>query len=153
MARGRAGALPMNDELRHEIVRRYQGGASLRRITRDLGLARETVQTVIRRWQAARAGDADAGPTPRRRRPSQVDPFVETIRQLLVRYPDITIVRVFEELRQHGYRGGLTMVRERVLELRPPASPTPTCCPTCCPATTRAARRLWTARPTRTSDA
>jgi transposase len=110
----------MNEELRHEIVRRRQGGASMRRIAQDLGLARETVQNVIRRWQAERAGSASSGPVPVPiRRPSLVDPFTDTIQQLLQRYPDITIVRVFEELRAKGFPGGLTIVRERVLELRP----------------------------------
>jgi transposase len=106
----------MNEELRHEIVRRRQGGASLRRIARDLGVARETVQNVIRRWEAERAG---AGAPSRPRRPSRVDPFEGMIRQLLERYPNITIVRVFEELRAAGFTGGLTIVRERVLQLRP----------------------------------
>jgi transposase len=106
----------MNEELRHEIVRRRQGGASLRRIAREMGVARETAQNVIRRWEAERAG---AFVPPRPRRPSRVDPFEETIRQLLLRYPDITIVRVFEELRAVGFTGGLTIVRERVLQLRP----------------------------------
>jgi len=46
----------MNEEMRHEIVRRRQGGASLRRIAKDLGLARDTVQSVVRRWEAERAG-------------------------------------------------------------------------------------------------
>jgi transposase len=110
----------MNEELRNEIVRRRQSGASLRRIARDLGVARETVQGVIRRWEAERAGteSSAAFPVPMRR-PSQVDPFHDTIQQLLQRYPDITIARVFEELRAQGFRGGLTIVRERVLELRP----------------------------------
>jgi transposase len=108
----------MNEELRHEIVRRRQGGASLRRIARELGLARETVHTVIRRWEAERAGGE--GRPSRGRRPSRVDPFEGTIRQLLERYPDITIVRVFEELRAQGFTGSLTIVRERVLQLRPP---------------------------------
>jgi transposase len=114
----------MNEEMRHEIVRRRQGGASMRRIARDLGLARETVQGVLRRWQAERAGQESAGGVPARR-PSRVDPFHDTIRQLLTRYPDITIVRVFEELRAQGFTGGLTIVRERVLELRaqPPREP------------------------------
>ena len=106
----------MNEELRHEIVRRRQGGASLRRIARELGLARETVHLVIRRWESERAG---AGTPSRSRRPSRVDAFEGTIRQLLERYPDITIVRVFEELRAQGFTGGLTIVRERVLQLRP----------------------------------
>jgi transposase len=109
----------MNEELRNEIVRRRQGGASVRRIARDLGLARETVDNVIRRWEAQR--DGGAGRPSRPRRPSQVDPFNDLIRELLARYPDITIVRIFEELRSRGFRGGLTIVRERVLELRPPS--------------------------------
>ena len=108
----------MNEEIRHEIVRRHQGGASIRRIAEDLDLARETVQSVLRRWEAARAGQDSATSTPARR-PSLVDPFTDTIRQLLQRYPDITIARVFEELRARGFTGGLTIVRERVLELRP----------------------------------
>jgi transposase len=108
----------MNEALRHEIVRRHQQGASMRRIAQELGLARETVQSAVRRWQAERAGTpADAAS--KSRRPSRVDPFDDTIRQLLARYPDITIVRVFQELRDRGFDGGLTIVRERVLELRP----------------------------------
>ncbi len=108
----------MNEELRNEIIRRWQGGASMRRLARELALARETVQNVVRRWQAERAGQ-EAPATRPARRPSLVDPFDETIRQLLQRYPDITITRVFEELRGLGFGGGLTIVRERVLQLRP----------------------------------
>jgi transposase len=108
----------LNEEMRHEIVRRRQGGASLRRIAKDLGLARDTVQSVVRRWEAERAGAPERLPV-RARRASRVDPFNDTIQQLLQRYPDITITRVFEELRARGFRGGFTIVRERVLELRP----------------------------------
>jgi transposase len=108
----------MNDQLRNEIVRRHQGGASMRKIARDLAVARETVQTVLRRWQAERAGQG-ASAAGSRRRPSLVDPFDDTIRQLFERYPDITITRVFEELRAQGFRGGMSIVRERVLLLRP----------------------------------
>ena len=107
----------MNEELRNEIVRRHQGGAPMRRIARDLGVARDTVQTVLRRWQAERAGQGSGAAEPRR--PSLVDPFNDAIRQLLQRYPDITATRVFEELRAQGFTGGETIVRERVLELRP----------------------------------
>jgi transposase len=110
----------MDEELRNEVVRRRQGGAPARRIARDLGLARETVQGVARRWQAERAGQGSAAPLPvPARRPSLVDPFQETIRQLLGRYPGITIARVWEGPRARGFSGGRTIVRERVLELRP----------------------------------
>ncbi len=50
----------MNEEIRNEIVRRRQGGASLRRIAKDLGVARETVQSVIRRWEADRVGQGSS---------------------------------------------------------------------------------------------
>src|SRR5437016_2317430 len=98
MARGPSGVLLMNEELRHEIVRRHQGGASMRQIARDRGVARDTVQSVLRRWQAARAGQG-SNAAESRRRPSLVDPFNDSIRQLLQRYPHITSTRVFEELR------------------------------------------------------
>ncbi len=66
----------MNEQMRHEIVRRRQGGASLRRIAKDLGLARDTVQSVVRRWEAERAGHDAPGPVPvPNRRPSLLDPF------------------------------------------------------------------------------
>src|SRR5271167_2458722 len=107
----------MNEETRNEIVRRRQGGASIRRIARDLNVARDTVQSVIRRWETDRAGQGS--PAPAERRPSLVDPFHDTIRQLLERYPEITIQRVLEELRLKGFAGGRSIVRERVLELRP----------------------------------
>jgi len=79
----------MNEEIRHEIVRRRQGGASIRRIASDLNVARDTVQSVIRRWEAGRAGQGSSAPATRR--PSLVDPFHDTIKQLLERYPEITI--------------------------------------------------------------
>ena len=110
----------MTEELRNEIIRRRQAKASMRRIAKDLGVARDTVQSVVRRWEAERAGTvADhALPVPARR-PSLVDPYQPTIQHLLERYPDITLQRVFEELRAQGFTGGLTIVRERVLQLRP----------------------------------
>jgi transposase len=110
----------VNEETRNEIVRRRQSGTSMRRIAKDLGLARDTVQSAIRRWQAERAGTEPSTPVPvPARRPSLVDPYNDTIRQLLERYPDITIARLFEELRGCGFAGGISIVRERVLELRP----------------------------------
>src|SRR5262245_2183434 len=99
----------MNEEMRNEIIRRWQGGASIRCLAREMGLARDTVQTAVRRWQAERAGQEPAA-SRRARRPSLVDPFEQTIRQLLDRYPDITTARIFEELRGQGFTGGRTIV-------------------------------------------
>ena len=109
----------MNEEIRNEIVRRWQQKTSMRRIARDLNLARDTVKGVIRRWEAERAGQGAAPQPTRARRPSLVDPYHDVIRGLLERYPNITIQRVFEELRLKGFAGGRFIVRQRVLELRP----------------------------------
>ena len=72
----------------------------MRRIARDLGLARDTVQSVVRRWEAEarRHGIVRGRAGPRAAEPGG-SASTTTIRQLLQRYPDITITRVFEELR------------------------------------------------------
>src|SRR5450432_2842620 len=117
----------MNAETRHEIVRRHQGGASVRRIAEDLDLARQTVRGVIRRWHAERAGanPSAALPTPPQRRASLLDAFDDAIRQWLERYPDITVTRLLQELRAQGYPGQYTILRTRVKELRPRPTPEP----------------------------
>jgi transposase len=48
-----------------------------------------------------------------------LDEHDATIRDLLDRYPDITVKRIWEELRAKGYRGGYSVLRERVNALRP----------------------------------
>jgi transposase len=113
----------MTEATRHEIVRRHQGGASIRRIAADLGLARQTVRAAIRRWHAERDGTGPAA-TPHRRS-SKLDAFDDAIRQWLARYPDITVTRLLQELRAQGYPGRYTILRERVNQLRPRADRSP----------------------------
>jgi transposase len=108
----------MTEPTRNEIVSRWSAGSSIRQIARELGLARNTVSRVLARRDAQRAGTA----SPRRRRPSQLDPYEPVIHDLLGRYPDLTAVRLLEELRQRGFPGGYTVVRLRLAELRPHAA-------------------------------
>ena len=106
----------MNDSLRAEIVARFHGGASLRRIARELRVSYHSVRRTLREIDQARSGCPMPQPAPRG---SQVDAFEPAIRDLLARYPDITAQRVLEELRGDGYTGGYTVLSERVRQLRP----------------------------------
>jgi transposase len=108
----------MNERLTSEVVRRWHGGQSMRGIARELHISRETVARVITEHQKQRATGASDLPAPRKRRGSRVDSYEDKLREYLARYPDITAVRLFEELRRLGYTGGYTVLRERVKQLR-----------------------------------
>jgi transposase len=113
----------MTESKRNEIVSRWRAGSSIRRIARELGLSRNTVSRALAQIEARRAGGPDGSPS--RRRPSRLDPYLAVIKELLGRYPDLTAVRLLQELRQRGFAGGYTVVRQRLNELRPHSVPLP----------------------------
>jgi transposase len=114
----------MDEALRHEIVQRHQAGASVRSIAKDLGISRGAVCRVLARLQAQREGRGASLPGPRPRQ-SIVDPFEPVLTELLARYPNLTVERALQELRQRGFTGGYTVVRQRVRLLRPRPAPAP----------------------------
>jgi transposase len=113
----------MTEPKRNEIISRWRAGSSIRRIARELGLSRNTVSRVLEEIEARRTGGPGSSPT--RRRPSRLDPYLPIIKELLGRYPDLTAVRLLQELRQRGFAGGYTVVRQRLGELRPRRTPLP----------------------------
>lgn len=68
----------------------------------------KTVRKVLRRTPARE----------RARRPSALDPFRPLIRQLVLD-KDLSGVRVLEEIRAVGYRGGYTVLKEYIRSFRP----------------------------------
>ncbi len=108
----------MNDELRSEVLRRRYGGQSGRDIARELHLSRKTVAKVLVEHRQQRANGTSLSPKPRKGRGSLVDTHEATLREYLARYPDMTVVRLLEELRSRGYTGGYTVLRQRVKQLR-----------------------------------
>jgi transposase len=116
----------MDEALRHEIVQRHQSGASVRSIAKDLGISRGAVVRALARVQAQREGRAAPWPGPRPRpRHSIIDPFEPVLKELLARYPNLTVERALQELRQRGFTGRYTVVRQRVRLLRPRPAPAP----------------------------
>ena len=106
----------MNESTRNEIIRLWYGRASVRRIAKMLGLNRKTVAQVLKEHDQARKG---SGATKPQTRSSLLDPFQDNITQLVERYPDITAVRLHEELQSHGFQGGYTIVKEQLRAVRP----------------------------------
>ncbi len=111
----------MNDnDLELEVITRWREGQSQRGIARDLNICRKRVRRIIERHQQdRREGVLPPELRPKQRRASQLDEFQEKIQALLARYPDITAVRLLEELRKDGYQGGYSILRDRLRELRP----------------------------------
>lgn len=107
-------------EVVHEIVHRHAGGQSVRNIARALCVSRRAVARALAEHAAGREQGPPHPELPRPRRPrgSVVDAYEEALGALLKRYPDITVVRLWEELRALGYQGGYTVLRERVKTLR-----------------------------------
>ncbi len=107
-------------ETDNEIISRWQGRQSMRGIARDLGISRWRVRRVVRAHTAARDDGALNSDLPRpvSQRKSKLDSFETKISQLLARYPEITATRVFEELVREGYKGGYTILRDRVKRMR-----------------------------------
>lgn len=105
----------MDESKRNEIIRLFYSRSSNRRIARTLGIDRKTVGRVLAEHHQQRAGTAPPAPASK----SILDPFAESIAGLLDRYPDITAVRMLEELRSLGFEGRYSIVRDHLRQIRP----------------------------------
>lgn len=99
-------------------------GLSKTAIAQRLGVSRRVVHHWIATGQLRR--DVDTAP-PRHYppRPTQLDPFAAIITARLTTYPELSAVRLFDEIRGAGYPGGITQVREYVARVRPRPEPEP----------------------------
>ena len=111
----------MNEQTRNEIIRQWHAGTSMRSIAKALGISRKTVRGALAKYDHSRVEGVRHPdlPAARRTRKSLLDPHEDTIKEFLGRYPNITVMRMLEELGDRGYEGGYTILRQRMRELRP----------------------------------
>jgi transposase len=79
-------------------------------IAQQLGLHHDTVRRALQTERFSR---------PRLLRPSITDPFVEFVQQTLQHYPRLRATRIFQMVRDRGYRGSVVQLRRLVARLRP----------------------------------
>jgi transposase len=112
----------LSAEAINEIVHRRALGQSIRSIARSMCLSRRAVSRALTEHDNTREHGAPHPELPRRRRRRQsvLDGYEAAIGEFIKRYPNITIIRLLEELRGLGYHGGYSILRERVKTLRAP---------------------------------
>lgn len=93
-------------------------GLSQREIHRHTGIHRDTVRKAV-------ASEKPPAYGPRARRPSKLDPYRTEIERLLDGEPELSGVRIHEELEKLGYKGGKSILNELLRKLRPRNLPLP----------------------------
>jgi transposase len=112
-------------KIAHAAVVLHQKGWGQRRIAKELGISRKQVRGLLVRVKEQREHGHSVLPRLPKKRESQLDAFDTTIEAKLDAHPDITAVRLLEELRGAGYTGGYTIVKERLRQLRPKPKASP----------------------------
>jgi transposase len=109
------------------LLRHYlEHGKSKSALARELGVSRDT----IHRW--IRDGDLDrdldevvVAYGPRRPVPTKLDPYKPIVEARLTAFPELSAVRLLEEIRAAGYTGGYSQLKAAVRQLRPVPPPEP----------------------------
>lgn len=108
----------MDAEGRAWLKKQRAEGASIRGLARELGLSRNAVRRALR-------DHGQSIPATGPRRPSRLDPYRAKVQSLVIDQ-GLSAVRVLEELRELGYPGGYSILKEYVRTIRPRSRPQPT---------------------------
>ncbi len=112
-------------ELEHAIVTMHRDGWSKRALAKHFNMSRNTIRSILRKFEGYRDQGHSALGAQKIPRKSKLDNHMPRIKELLEKYPNITGQRLFEELTDDGFKGGISIVRQRLADLRPRPKKTP----------------------------
>ncbi|KKM83522.1 hypothetical protein LCGC14_1308550 [marine sediment metagenome] len=98
---------------------------SIRRISSELHLSRKRVRRILVSNTVLRDTTPGAEIPLKKKRASKLDPYKEFITELLEKYSNITGQRVYEHLKEKGYDGEISIVRDYLKSIRGVGSKTP----------------------------
>ncbi len=110
------------EQFEHTLIIMYREGWSIRSLSRYFGTSRNAVRRILRAHEKRRNAGHDILTT-RLKRASKLDAYGPEMKRILEKYPGITSVRLLEELKESGYTGGITILRERLADMRPHKEP------------------------------
>ena len=108
---------------KNDIISRWKNKQSIRAIARDLGLGRDAVARIVHKHLKQTGSSTNSeSPTNSEVRPAsfgdipltrktKLAPFLNQLKELLDRYPNLTSLRAFEELQKAGFEGSYSTVR------------------------------------------
>ena len=114
-----------DEDKENKIITLHGMGWSVRRISRELGVSRKRVDRILARNSSERDATPKEVIKVKNRRSSKLDPYKGFIGELLEKYSDITHQRVYEHLKQEGFDGEITILRNYLNSIRKVASKSP----------------------------
>jgi transposase len=114
-----------NESLENTIITLHGQGWSIRRISSELFISRKRIRRVLVSNSVLRDTTPGEEIIPKKKRLSKLDPYKEFITELLDKYNNITGQRVYERLREKGYDGKTTILRDYLKSIRQVGLKTP----------------------------
>src|SRR4030066_201566 len=114
-----------NESMENTIITLHGKGWSIRRISGELFISRRRLHRVLVSNSVLRDTTPGEVITPKKKRLSKLDPYKEFIAELLDKYNNITGQRLYEHLKEKGYDGKTTILRDYLKNIRQAGSKTP----------------------------
>src|SRR5665648_494 len=114
-----------NESLENTIITLHGKGWGIRRISGELFISRKRIRRVLVSNSVSRDTTPGEVITPKKKTQSKLDPYKELNAERLDKHNNITGERVYEHLKEKGYDGKTTILRDYLKNIRQSGSKTP----------------------------